>query len=518
MQRVTHIVASGYRQIEYGLRKHRRGMRRADSVRSGTYDAGMFSDEATEAMSCSPEPPTGECRAAEDREPATVPLAALEDELTELAAEINAGTCRWLELVAEFDRREGWGGPGLRSCAHWLSWRCAVSPGEAREQVRVASRLHELPVLRAAFARGELSYSKMRALTRVAEEACEEVLLEVARYLTAAQLERALSAYRRVTNEEAQDAHERESVSYFWDEDGSLVLRARLPAEDGALLLRALEAARDSLRERRREDGDSSEADSKSETEGDEEDDNPNAEALEARAIRAEPPPAPPPRPDNVEALLAVAERALARPPGDRSGGERRQVVLHVDASVLSDDGEGRCELEDGPALSPETARRLACDSSLVTIAERAGETLSVGRRTRTIPPALRRALTTRDRGCRFPGCTNHRFVDAHHVQHWARGGETSLENLLSLCRSHHRLVHEGGYAVERDHDGGLRFRDPGGAAIPSVPRSPPADPEALGKRNRRAGIVINTDTGLSGTGERMDLGLAVESLLRVVG
>jgi hypothetical protein len=138
-------------------------------------------------------------------------------------------------------------------------------------------------------------------------------------------------------------------------------------------------------------------------------------------------------------------------------------VVIHVDESVLSHDGEGGCELEDGTAVSPETARRLACDASLVRN----------GRKTRAIPPAMRRALRSRDRGCRFPGCENRRFLDAHHIHHWARGGPTSTQNLLLLCRRHHRLLHEGGYRV--DPPG--RFYDASGrelAAVPSLPRGSP--------------------------------------------
>ncbi|MDQ3895253.1 MAG: HNH endonuclease, partial [Actinomycetota bacterium] len=138
--------------------------------------------------------------------------------------------------------------------------------------------------------------------------------------------------------------------------------------------------------------------------------------------------------------------------------------------------------------------------------------------RRRSVPPALRRALTVRDRGCRFPGCGNERFLDAHHIEHWARGGETSLDNLLLLCRRHHRLVHEGGCGIERDGDGELRFRDRGGFAIPSVPRSPPAVPDDLRARNRRFGLAIAADTCSGGLNERMDLGLAVDSLLGIVG
>jgi hypothetical protein len=205
---------------------------------------------------------------------------------------------------------------------------------------------------------------------------------------------------------------------------------------------------------------------------------------------------------------VALSEAALASD-HSRSGGERYQVVVHVDADALvNDDGEGGCALEDGPALAPETARRLACDASVLALSERHGKAVRVGRKTRTIPPALRRALRSRDRGCRFPGCENHRFLDAHHVRHWARGGETRLDNLLLLCRRHHRLVHEGGYAVDER----LRFYDPWGRRIPSVVELARGDPAELLRRDRAA--AIGPSTCASGTGDRMDLDLTVDALL----
>jgi hypothetical protein len=361
-------------------------------------------------------------------------------------------------------------------------------------------------------------------LTRVADQGCEEELLEVARLLTAAQLERALAAYRRVTSAEARDAHEREFASWFWDEDGSLVLRARLAGEEGALLLRALEAARESLTERRRAegaaaDGGCAEAQTKTEADDNEEGE-PEAEAKAEADVPASDcaePPTPPRRPSNIEALVAVAERALAPAPGERPGGERRQVVVHVDAAVLGDDAAGRCELEDGPALARETARRLTCDAALIAMREAQGEMLSVGRRTRSVPPAMRRALAARDGGCRFPGCQNRRYLDAHHVRHWARGGETRLDNLVLLCRPCHRLVHEGGYTLERERGGELRFHAPAGFPIPAVPRPPPADPDGLLERNRRSGLAIDAKTCLGGTGERMELVSAVDWLLHIL-
>jgi uncharacterized protein DUF222/HNH endonuclease len=408
-------------------------------------------------------------------DPAKLTLEQLEEELATLASHIYAGTCRWLELVGELDRRGDWADSGCGSCAEWLAWRCALLPRAAREHVRVARRLPELPRIHAAFARGELSYAKVRALTRVADADSEEELLELARVMTAAQLERAVRAYRRVTTAEANDLHEDAHLTSFWDTDGSLVIRGRLAPEEGALFLRALEAARDSLWERAREQ-----------------------ERGSAEPRRG---------PRSAEALAALADAALAAT-GRRSGGERYQVVVHIEADALADDGEGGCALDDGPAIAPETARRLACDASLVAIGERNGKTVRVGRKTRAIPPALRRALRARDRGCRFPGCENHRFLDAHHVRHWARGGETTLANLVLLCRRHHRLVHEGGY----DIDDRMRFYDPWGRRIPPVWRAPPVRSDALLQNDRTA--TIGPSTCASGTAEPMDLALAVDALL----
>jgi hypothetical protein len=210
----------------------------------------------------------------------------------------------------------------------------------------------------------------------------------------------------------------------------------------------------------------------------------------------------------------------LARPDGDRSGGERYQVVVHVDAETLAADAEGRCELADGQPLAAETARRLACDASVVELREEEdGSVLSLGRKRRTVSPALRRALAARDRGCRFPGCDRTRFVDAHHIRHWSSGGETSLDNLVLLCRRHHRLVHERGYTLERAADGSAKFRNQYGIAILNVPpRPPPSSSERVRDRHRRQGLTIDHDTCRNGTGDPMDLGLAVDAIIQLAG
>jgi hypothetical protein len=392
--------------------------------------------------------------------------------------------------------------------APWLAWRFGVSPAEAREYLRVAQRLAELPAVEAAFAQGELSYTKVRTLTRFADPECEEELVELAELMTASQLVRALRAYQQISTEEAREAQEREFLRYFWEEDGCLRLAARLPGEEGALLLRALEAAREAVRARRRDHpGDPPEP----------------AEREPAESPPSElPPPAELPSPEepvtNAEALVAVAELALAEPGQERAGAERSQLVVHVDAAALAADQPGRCELEAGPALAAETARRLGCDASLVTLFKSEGRTLSVGRKTRTVPAAMRRALDTRDRVCRFPGCENQRFLDAHHLQHWAQGGETRLDNLILLCRRHHRHLHEGEYTIDQRQDGELRFRNRYGVDIPCAPRPPPTSAESLLEQNRNAGLTIDEKTNRNGLGERMSLDDEVFRLRQILG
>jgi hypothetical protein len=416
----------------------------------------------------------------------------LERELAAQAAHVDAGVCRLLELVAECERRLPLALEGGWTFPTWLAYRCSLSPGQAREYQRVAARLQERPSIHESFSRGELSFAKTSTLTRIEGPVDEPELLRLAEALSTSQLERAVGAYRRVDREQAREQQEQEFFTYHRGEDGTLSLRARLTADDGTTVLRALEAGRKALREQR-------------------------VEALEP-PLDADGAPARPfeCRVTNAEALVAMADLALAHPDGDRTGGDRTQLIVHVDASTLAADAPGRCELDTGAPIAVETARRLACDASIVALVERDGQALALGRKRRTISPALRRALTTRDRGCRFPGCTSTRFVDAHHVDHWAHGGETNLENLVSLCRRHHRLVHERGYSVRLDDDGETHFTDQYGIAVPNVPRSPPSHPDALRDQHARRGLAIDDGTCRYGTGDPLDLGLTVDALVAI--
>src|SRR5690348_322137 len=392
---------------------------------------------------------------AQVREQRVVSLRELAAEITELAGHLNAAHYRWLSLIAEFDRRSGWSDGSTQSCAHWLNWKCGIDIGAAREKVRVAHALTKLPQIAAAMERGTLSYSKARALTRVACEHTEQYFLDIALHGTAAHVEKLVRGYRRAKeamelSREAQQQATRK-VSYFYDTDGSLVLKARLPAEIGTLVVKALDAAVN----------DPAVRDASAETSPQKPQCGPISEpAVERPSWGAR----------RADALGRIAESFLQHGAEDLSSGDRQQIVIHVDAETLQDGIAGRCELEDGPSLAAETARRLACDASVVTILEDGdGEPLNVGRKTRSIPPALRRALNARDRGCRFPGCPNTRYVDGHHIHHWANGGETKLSNLVQLCRFHHRQVHEGKVEIQPLDDGALRFLKPNGESFDSV-------------------------------------------------
>src|SRR5713101_1968678 len=303
--------------------------------------------------------------------PRIAELDRLGDEIAELSAHLDAATARLLDLIREFDARGGWN-TGFRSCAAWLSWRVGLDLGAARERVRVARALETLPALAEALARGELSYAKVRALTRVATPATEARLLAVGRAGTAAHVERIVRGWRRVDRQaEAREAarqHAGRALHVYQDEDGTVVLRGRLAPEVGALFLRALDAARETLYQRRR--------------------------ASEAVLPAADPAVEAPTRAQQqADALALLAETALHHELDPGAPGERYQVVAHVDAAVLADPNQpGQSVLEEGSHVPAGTWQRLACDASRVVMRHDAeGRVVEVGARTRTIPPALRR-------------------------------------------------------------------------------------------------------------------------------
>ncbi len=417
--------------------------------------------------------------------------------LCEQAGHVAVGECRLVTLIGEMDRRRLWEHDGARSCAHWLNWRCGTSIGTAREQARVGRALLGLPLVRAAFGAGRLSYSKVRALTRIATPDLEATLVEWAEAATAAQLERIVAEYRRADPAEGTRAlgvHRRRYLRTFTDADGMVVVRARLAPDDGAVVLAALEAARTTL----------------------------SAEApvdLSAESSSVENRVDEPPLPDAADvsaadALVALCRSGLSSEPASEPP---VRVVVHVDEAVLADSAAEGCSFIAGAgAVAAHTAQRLACDAPVSRLVRRPDGSVEPRGRTRSVPPAMRRALLTRDRTCRWPGCSFRRFLHAHHVRLWSRGGETALSNLATLCTAHHRLVHEGGWNLEMAPSGSLTVRSPDGRILPTEPSPAPRGP-GLAAQHTSAGLTIGPETIAYG-GERFDLAMAIDALLCLSG
>lgn len=428
--------------------------------------------------------------------------------MEELAGEIRSGAVRlaaataaWLRLVAEFDERQGWGGVGIQSCSHWLAWQCGMSPGAAREHLRVARALGGLPVTAGAFAEGRLSYSKVREITRVADAATEPALVELAAHTTASQLARVVRAWRRSDAVQEDRIAAKRSFQWSWDDDGMLLVQVRMDAESGAALLAAIEslAERDARRERAAAKKAAGKAGAGESGAGAEEAF--PRERLAARRCRA---------------LGQLAEVAAAT--GRRAGDPpRRELVVHVDADVLAGDAAaGRAHLEGGPALHPAQVRRMACEAALTVIVERDGEPLALGRRRRLATKAQRRALLARDGGCARPGCTETRIerLHAHHLTPWRLGGRTDVSGMVLLCDVDHGLVHDEDLTVARRgrelvvHDqAGRRVWGPADTAFTA----------GVGATGRPL-LTLVPEAGLpeewSAGGERMDLGHVVWALL----
>ncbi|BBG05060.1 MULTISPECIES: DUF222 domain-containing protein [Pseudonocardia] len=549
------------------------------------------------------------------------PLPELESELLGLAGHIAAAECRFLQLLAEFDRRDGWGGVGVRSCAHWLSWRAGMSMRTATEHLRIAHALENLPRIRAEFAAGRISYSKVRAITRVTgsdtaalariadrittpgaagseapgsraaapgggtpqaggqvvpggsdegtagapsvdtdddaphagpgravdpaahpavepalghttgtapepgldptgdgphpaldpdaesdpdldvstgtgtgtgtttapagvsvadPDVAEQILLNLARSGTASHVETVVRAVRRRATPPTVTAARR-TLSWYHDTDGSLVVRGRFTPEDGAELVAALTALV------------------------------PAPIPVGQDPEQAPGPAAAPDGARRADALLELVRRQGTDAPVVARGEAR--VVVHIDAST------GTARLADGPEIPGPTAERLACDArSRALLDDRSRNRLYLGRSRRLASPAQIAALTARDcadgGGCRFPACGSTRYLHAHHVQHWLRGGNTDIDNLVLLCGFHHRLVHDHGYLI-RYTDGRWEFRRPDGVPVTGAGAPLSGDQKVLVDRNTSAGLGIDGRTLTPDWyGDRLDPGLFLDALL----
>jgi len=435
-----------------------------------------------------PQPSVSEPRLSRDE------MDALGERIAKTAAHIDAATHRLLTEIRAFDDCGGWYEQGATSCAHWLSWRVGLALSAAREKVRVAHCLAVLPCIDEALRQGRLSYSKARAVTRVANPENQELLLEMSLQMTASQLEKTCRLWRQVQPKPQSATEEplRRWVRYRETDDGMVILEARLHPEEAARVQKAIESSAKDLAGKA---GASAAAMPDSET---------SAEDLSGQADASAAS-----MPDDADGLVAIAEHVLGcrGAPGNRPV----EVTMTIDAATMQG------HTESGLGLSPAAARRLCCDAKIVPVTvDEQGTPLSVGRKTRVIPAAMRRALELRDKGCRFPGCS-HRHVDAHHLEHWADGGETRLDNLLSTCRYHHRIIHEYGYAVETDKDGQLTFYDPEGRPVRNAVLRPALNDGwgELTAANHAAGVRSSAATNQPGwDGDPIDYDACIDALL----
>lgn len=409
-----------------------------------------------------------------------VPLAELETQLLGLAGHLAAAQCRFLGLLAEFDRREGWAGPGLRSCAHWLSWRIGMSLRTAVEQVRVAHALELLPAVRESFAAGRLSYSKVRAITRIARPDTEQGLLDVAMAGTTSHVERVVRAARQ-QGADPVACNAQRTLSWHWDDDGMLVLRGRLTAAEGAEVIAAIEACMA---------GPTSEPATT---------DQPRVPPLESTEGAGDPEPIATRRADALHTLAVTGVT-----------GRRARVVLHVDEAT------GTARIDGGPAVPAPTAERMACDAEVQLLLSDRGSRLYLGRSHRLASPAQVAALCLRDgRCCRFPGCTHTRHLHAHHVRHWLRGGRTDIDNLILLCSFHHSKIHDYGYRVVASAGGGFRFQRPDRTAIATTGEPLHGDPDELIRAHDQHGLPVDPENLTPDwNGERLDLTPILQYLL----
>ena len=434
----------------------------------------------------------------------------LEEEIISLSKHMNQDEYRFLVMVREFDIRQGWRAYQFNNCAEWLNMKCGISLGTAREKVRVALALLDLPQCSEGFAKGELSYSKVRAMTRAATVFNEEALVDYALKATAHQVEehcrRLRNADRRQSTPDARRAWQARSLKRTCHPDGMMSIYVELPREQGELVMKALEmamaaAAGDTADEAYQmyaaavaagqgdkvndKTGDAvsqtstsnttdqvniagqahatgkAAANTKDKAGKKETTEQALAEYQQSNAFFAR----------QADALVAVAREYLSGTGGEKkTKSDNYQVVVHVDAAALQDKG-GKSD------LPVESVRRIACDADVVAVTSDAkGNLLNLGRKHRVVSPQLKRALLARDKCCTYPSCSHEQFLEAHHVMHWADGGETSLDNAILLCNRHHRLLHEGGFTILKNFAGEWYFRTAAGKVLPEAPVYKPVE------------------------------------------
>jgi hypothetical protein len=362
---------------------------------------------------------------------------AMVEAIDQLNAIENGVRAKLLREVAAYDKCEGWREDGACSMTDWLMYRRGFARRTAAEIVRVAKTLPALPRIAEALEAGRLSWDKVALITTIAIAEDDAWWAELAEMSSVAYLESIVRYRRGLKRSDAERQVGERYLDMRWDDHkGVLRLNGRLPGADGALVKKAIERIAEQA-------------------------------PLEPGSDRYQP--------HHHRCADALVELASATTAAECDP-DRAAVVVHVDARDLNA-VHGVATLEDGPPIAAEVARRLSCDGRVQLVASAPdGQPIGVGRTARTVPPWLARELRRRDGGCRFAECGRTRGVQAHHVIHWAHGGSTDIDNLVLLCRYHHRLVHEGGFRVVKDARSELRFIRPTGHPIPA--RAPSIRPE----------------------------------------
>ncbi len=317
------------------------------------------------------------------------------------------------------ERNEDWAYDGASSMANWLVNRYCMGHRTAAEWVRVAVALEDLPAIAAAYGSGGLSWDQVRSVTRFATASTDDEIAAEAADTPVRELNR---MGREIKLKNVETAHRERSFTWHFDENLPVMwVKGQMPAEAGVELAKTLTRLA---------------SDAPPLNDG-------TYEPFEARCL---------------DALLMLASQTRG---ADRDA-DRATAVIHIPITALTDD-EGFAESEEGIPLHAETARRLVCDARLqISVEDEAGTVIGVGRTTRSIPPWLGRVIRHRDQGCRFPGCRRNRWIHIHHLVHWAHGGPTDLDNLISLCPYHHRLIHEGGWRISGDPNRKFAWLTPG--------------------------------------------------------
>lgn len=381
----------------------------------------------------------------------------LEAEITTLAAHLTAAMCRWLLLVAEYDRRRAYEQWECLTMAQWLVVHVGISPSTARQHVVVAKKLLELPLIHEAFGRGEVSYSRVRAVCRVASAADEQRWLELARNATGSQIDRIVTDTIRVANAIKPDIVQRQTearkLTWWIDDDGMYRVTAVLPPDVGALMTKLIRAHTDTGRE--------------------------NLDVYEQRHADA-------------------FAQALARASLGDDGCENCDVPATPPVLVVVHRYPDRtARLEDGPPIPPSLADRLGEDADEIT-ATHSADAIRYGRkrkRRRAPTTTMRRFIVHGDECCRFPGCGQTKNLHAHHVKSYVSNGDTITENLAMLRPRHHGAIHHRGWAMTGNpDDGAVSFRNPSGRTF-TPPGSAVGDPRHVRSENASLGIVTTADT-----------------------